>query len=43
MKKYDKPIIEEENIELEDIINVSNGGDGNANKDGIRVKPSDIW
>lgn len=28
MKKYEKPIIDEEVLELLDIIAVSNGGDG---------------
>lgn len=40
---YKKPEIEEEKIIIEDIILLSNGGDADGNKDGIKVKPKDIW
>ncbi len=44
MKKYDKPIIIEETIDLEDICAVSGGtSGGDANRDGLTVTPDNIW
>ncbi len=40
MKIYSKPFIEDEDIELEDVIAASNGGD---TKDGLSVDPWDNW
>lgn len=40
MKKYEKPIITEEEIELEDVIAVSNGGETN---DGLSAALGDIF
>lgn len=40
MKKYSKPFIEDEEIELEDVIAASNAGD---TKDGLNVDPWDNW
>ena len=40
MKEYKKPIIEDENLEIDDVIAVSNGGDG----DGKNVfSANDFW
>lgn len=40
MKNYSKPFINDEEIELEDVIAASNGGD---TQDGIKVDPWDSW
>ncbi len=40
MKKYEKPIITEEEIELEDVIAVSNGGETNG---GLSAALGDIF
>lgn len=34
MKEYIKPLIEDENIEIEDVIAFSNGGKGDINSNG---------
>lgn len=40
MKEYIKPLIEDEDLEIEDIIAVSNGGDGaSANS----VSANNFW
>lgn len=40
MKKYEKPIITEEEIELEDVIAASNGGE---TRDGLSAALGDIF
>lgn len=42
MKEYEKPYLIEEQIEIDDIIAISNGGSGSAN-DGEKVPASDLW
>ena len=43
MKNYIKPFIEEEEIELEDVIAASNGGEGNVDNGGQAGNVSDLW
>lgn len=40
MKQYEKPIFIEEELELVDVIAVSNGGDG---ADATSVSADDLW
>lgn len=42
MKEYEKPNIIEEIIEIEDIIAISNGGEGSLD-DGKKIPASDLW
>lgn len=42
MREYNKPYIIEEEIEIADIIAISNGGSGNA-ESGEKVPASDLW
>ncbi len=44
MKEYQKPFIEDEEIELEDVIAVSGGTRGGVvDEDGDELDPSKIW
>ncbi len=43
MREYQKPIIIEETIELEDVVALSNGGSGDADSNGLKVTPDQIW
>ncbi len=40
MKKYERPMINEEDLELADVIAVSNGG---AGTDGLVISADDLW
>lgn len=40
MKQYEKPIFIEEELELVDVIAVSNGGDG---ADAASISADDLW
>lgn len=40
MKQYEKPMIIEDELELVDVIAVSNGGDG---KNGMSIDADDLW
>ena len=40
MKQYEKPILNEEELELVDVIAVSNGGDG---ADVASISADDLW
>ena len=40
MKKYERPMINEEDLELVDVIAVSNGG---ASPDGLVISADDLW
>ena len=43
MKKYYKPFIEEEEIELEDVIAASNRGVGGVDSDGEEDSVDNLW
>ncbi len=43
MRDYVKPSIEEELLELEDIIAVSSGDEGNADSDGQSGDATKLW
>ena len=40
MKQYEKPMIIEDELELTDVIAVSNGG---AGTDGLVISADDLW
>lgn len=43
MKEYIKPFIKDEDIELEDVIAASNGGEGDVDTSGQEKSVTDIW
>lgn len=43
MKEYLKPFIEDEEIELEDVIAASQGGEGDADTGGSGDSVGDLW
>lgn len=43
MKEYIKPILEDEDIELEDVIAQSLGGEGSADSDGQSGEYTDLF
>ncbi len=43
MKEYIKPILEDEDIELEDVIAQSLGGEGSADSDGQSDEYTDLF
>lgn len=42
MKEYNKPFIQDEEILIEDVIAISNGGDTDAS-DGFKIPSTDLW
>ena len=42
MKEYEKPYLIEDEIEIADIIAISNGGSGSA-ENGEKVPASELW